>query len=317
MAVKRYRLVTKGDFDGMVSGVLLKHRRLIAKAAFVHPREIESGRFAITGDDVTAGLPYRESAHLAFDHYRPAGLPASVKNLVTDTGAHSASRVIFGHYGADRFFGTHAEMVEAVDRHNSALISSDDILYPTGWTLLGFLIDNRTGLQDYGKHRLTHDELMNHLISEAGTRSVWEILDLPDVEERLNLYFACVEDCKSQILRRSSVHANLVVTDIRGEKTVYPGNKFLTYALFPECDVSLHVSHAGALTLFSAGKSVLDRNCRLDIGVIMKKFGGGGHPGAGACRVEEHLAEETLSRLIKELKYGPVKNLLMGYFNYY
>lgn len=310
-----YRLLTKDDFDGMICGILLKKLGLAGETVFVHPKEIESGKFPVTGGDITAGLPYRESAFLAFDHFASG---KSAANLVADRRAASTARVIYGHYGKDRFPDFHEDILDAADKSVSARLTTDDILYPEGWTLLSYLVDHRTGLEGHGAFRVTHKELMNRLMNEGADLSVWELLSLPDVEERLELYFSRIEEHKGQILRCSSVFSNLVVTDTRREKVVHPGNKFVTYALFPECDVSLHVSPAGGgRTVFAAGKSVLDRRCSLDIGRIMKKYGGGGHAGAGACQADNAAAEEVLRALIGELRYGLLKNLFLGYFNYY
>lgn len=317
MDTAKYRLVTKSDFDGMVCGILLRELELVDKVAFVHPKDIESGKFEITGGDITAGLPYRESARLAFDHFSSASARGR-DNFKTNPRASSTSRVIYDHYGKDKFPRGHENILDAVDKGFSA-ITTDEILYPASWVLLGYLIDKRTGLEGYKRFRISHDELLNELMAEGRGKSIWKILNLPDMEERLKLYFACVEDYKGQILRCSSVFSNLVVTDTRKEKAIYPGNKFMTYALFPECNVSLNVSLSpeSGRAVFSAGKSVLDRTCSLDIGAIMKKYGGGGHAGAGGCQAEPDKAEELLTSLIKELEYGPFENLYHGYFNYY
>ena len=318
MIAEKFRLITKGDFDGVTCGILLNHLGLIDRTVFVHPKDVESGKFAVTSGDITAGLPYKADVHMAFDHFSSASA-RDAENLKVDAGALSVASVIYKHYGKDRFFSTHEDLLEAVDMGSSGKIATEDILYPTGWVLLGYLLDPRTGLEEYKKFRKSHDELMNHLIHECGHRSIWEILDLPDIEERLDLYFSCTEDHKAQILRCSSVLSNLIVTDTRAEKVVYPGNKFVTYALFPECDVSLNVASSsdGRRTVFAAGKSVLDRHCSLDVGGVMKKYGGGGHAGAGGCQVASAKADECKADLIKELQYGTFKNLLQGYFNYY
>ncbi|HAH05355.1 MAG TPA: exopolyphosphatase [Elusimicrobia bacterium] len=316
----RYRLVTKSDFDGLVCGMLLKELGLLESVAFVHPKDVESGKFKVTAGDITAGLPYQDDAHLAFDHYPSAHKPAVDKhNLKVDTRAPSTARVIFNHYGAERFAGIHDDILDAVDKGFSARIASEEILYPTGWTLLSYLIDTRTGLEQFKRFRASHDELIVELMDEAKRRTVWELLSIPDVEERLELYFACIDEYKGQILRCASVHSNLVLTDMRQEERIVPGNKFMTYALFPECNVSMHVSSTGksGRAFFAAGKSVLDRTCPLDIGSIMKRYGGGGHAGAGACHAEHEIAEQVRAGLLNDLQCGFFENLWMGYYNYF
>lgn len=316
---KKYRLVTKGNFDGMVCGMLLKEVDIIDMVVFAHPRDIESGTLEITGEDITAGLPYREKAHIVFDHYPAASLSAGNKNnLVVDYKMHSTSRVIYNYYGKNRFSSIPEDILDAVDKDYSAQITIDEILYPTGWILFNYLIDQRTGLEGFKKFSISHSDLIIKLTDESRTHTIWEVLDTRDVEERLNLYFSSIEEYKEQILRCSSVYSNLVVTDARNEMVLYPGNRFMVYALFPDCNVSMFVSSvANGRANLVVGKSVLDRTFRLDIGKILKKFGGGGHANAGTCQVSIDRADEILGNLIMELKYGLVKNLFMGYYNYY
>lgn len=316
----KYRLVTKADFDGLVCGVLLKELDIIDKIVFSHPRDIETDKVSITDNDITAGLPYKEGVHMAFDYY-PGALVSGGgrKNLIVDINMPSTSRVIYNYYGRDKFPNIQGDMLNAVDKGFSAKISRDEILYPTGWILLNYLIDQRTGLDKLGRFTISHNELIIKLMDFCRGHIIWEILNIPDMEERLNLYFSCMEQCKAQILKCSSVHYNLVVTDLRKEKAIYPGNRFMVYAMFPECNVSLQaVQDANNnKTIFVVGKSVLDRSFSEDIGRIMKKYGGGGHSNAGTCQVSNDNADKVLENLTAELSYSLFKNLFMGYFNYY
>ena len=315
-----YRLVTKCDLDGLACGLLLKEMALIDRIAFAHPRDIESGRLAITADDITAGLPYRETAHLAFDHYPSrAATTSNTGNLVLDQRMSSTSRVIYHHYGREHFQRISPDMLEAVDRGVGANISIDEILYPTGWMLLHHLIDHRTGLERFKQLSTSTPELIRYLLDYWRDHTIWDILSLPDVEERLQLYFSCVDRCKDQILRCASVYDNLVITDMRMEQVIYPGNRFMIYALFPECNLSLQVTadSVGDKTVFVVSKSNLDRSYARDIGEILEQYGGGGHANAGTCQCRSDQADEVLARLIGELRYSPLKNLFLGYFNYY
>lgn len=319
MEDKKYRLVTKADFDGLVCGILLKELDVIDRIVFVHPKDIESGEVIITGDDITAGLPYKENVHLAFDYYPGALISGgSRKNLIADVKMPSTSRVIYNYYGSNKFPNIQKDMLDAVDKSFSGRISRDEILYPTGWILLNYLVDQRTGLDKLGRFAVPHTELIIKLVEFCGGHTIWEILDIPDVEERLNLYFSCIEQCKAQILRCSSVHYNLVVTDLRKERLIYPGNRFMVYAMFPECNVSVQMVQDANndKTIFVAGKSILDRSFSEDIGRIMRKYSGGGHFNAGTCQVSNNEADGVLEGLTAELSYTLFKNLFMGYFNY-
>jgi nanoRNase/pAp phosphatase (c-di-AMP/oligoRNAs hydrolase) len=311
--------VTKCDIDGLACGILLKERNIIDRISFAHPKDVELGKVKITGDDITAGLPYREEAHLAFDHY-PGNAASAVNkdNLIVDRNMPSTSRVIHKYYGCGNFMCSQ-DMLEAVDKGYSGDISIDEILYPTGWILLNYLIDQRSGLERFKQFSISNSELIIKLADFSRDRTIWEILNLPDVEERLNLYFSCVEQYKAQLLRCSSVHYNLLVVDMRKEKKIYPGNRFMLYALFPECNVSLQVvpDTAGNKTTFVAGKSIIDRSYSGNIGKIMKEYGGGGHSNAGTCQAGSDETDEISEKIINELKYSIFKNLFAGYFNYY
>lgn len=320
MKNKKYRLVTKADFDGMVCGVLLKELGIIDSIVFSYPKDIETGRFNITDNDITAGLPYKECVHLAFDHYPGALISGGDrKNLIVDTNMPSTSRVIYNYYGEDKFPAIQRDMLDAVDKGFSGKISRDEILYPTGWILFNYLIDHRTGLDRFKKFTISHSELIIKLVDLCRGHNIWEILNMPEVEERLNLYFSYIEQYKAQLLRCASVYYNLVVIDLRREKVIYPGNRFMIYAMFPECNVSLEVvqDSSNNKTIFVAGKSVLDRSFSKDIGRIMRRYGGGGHPNAGTCQVNGNNADKVLRDITAELSYSMLKNLFMGYFNYH
>ncbi|MBF0558920.1 MAG: exopolyphosphatase [Nitrospirae bacterium] len=312
------RLVTKCDIDGLACGILLKERDVIDRIAFAHPKEVESGKVEITGDDITAGLPYREEAHLAFDHYPSPIATDGNNNLIIDRNLPSTSRVIHKYYGC-KYAACSPDMLDAVDKGYSGNISIDEILYPTGWILLNYLIDHRTGLESYKQLSMSNSELIIKLTDFAINRNIWDILSLPETEERLDLYFDCIDQYKDQILRCSSVHYNLLVVDMRKETHIYPGNRFMMYALFPECNVSLQVlqNQVSGMTTFVAGKSVIDRSYNVNIGGIMRAHGGGGHLNAGTCQTASDNSEKVLERLISDLKYSSFRNLFYGYFNYY
>ncbi len=317
---EKKRLCTKSDIDGLVSGILLKEMNLIDQIMFCHPRDIEKGIIEIGSGDITAGLPYKENAHLAFDYYAgPATADSDRPNLIVDKKMPSTSRVIYNYFGEHNFHNVSQDLLKTVDKGVSADISIDEILYPTGWILLNYLIDQRTGLDNFGRFAMSNAVLIEKLTDWCREYNIWEILDLPDLEARLDLYFSCTESYKSQILRCSSVHNNLVVVDMRAEDVLYPGNRFMTYALFPECNVSLQIMNhkSGTRTIFVVGKSFLDRSLATNVGQIMKSNGGGGHANAGTCEVDNEIAEKVQKGLINALKYGIFKNLFMGYHDYY
>ena len=302
----KFRLVTRSDFDGLVCAVLLKELDLIDDILFVHPKDMQDGKIAITSRDITTNLPYVPGAHLAFDHHasetvRNTGERA---NHLIDATAPSAARVVYRHYGGKATFPRVSdEMMEAVDKADSAQYSREDILNPKGWVLLNYLMDSRTGLGRFRDFRISNYALMMALIDYCRDHTIEQILALPDVKERVDLYFDHEARAKEQIQRCATVHGNLVVLDLRNEETIWATNRFTIYAMYPQCNISIHVMWGVQKqnTVFATGKSILDRGSRTNVGELMLAYGGGGHNAAGTCQVGNDRAAEVLQQLVTRI----------------
>jgi len=317
---KKYRLIVKCNFDGLVSAVLLKYLNIIDEIVFSHPRDLVTGKVNVTSNDITVGLPYRESARLAFDNYQDNSKGIRDKNInhIIDTAALSVTRIVYNYFGGKKKFPQlNKELLTEADRGYNSRYTTNEILYPSNWELLSYLVDQATGLEKFKKFQTPYDQLMLNLVDRCKDHTILEILNLPDVEERIDAYFTLADLCKFQILRHSTVHYNLVITDLRKEQYIYPGNRFITYAVFPECNVSLHATSdlTNDKTTFIVGKSIVDRSYRANIGKLLARFGGGGHANAGTCQVNSSEADRVLGELMKSLKYGLLKNLILGYFH--
>ena len=302
-----FRLVTRSDFDGLVCGALLKELNLIDEITFVHPKDVQDGKVRITERDITTNLPYAKGAHLVFDHHSSeierTGREAR-ENHIIDPNALSAARVVYRYYGGRaRFPRISDEMMAAVDKADAAQFSAQEIFAPEGWVLLSFLMDPRTGLGRFRQFRISNYELMMKLIDFCRDHSVEEILALPDVSERVNLYREHEPLFRAQILRCARVHADVVVLDLRGEDIIYAGNRFMLYALFPQCRLSMHVLWGlkQQNTVFAIGKSILNRTSAVDVGALCLAYGGGGHTAAGTCQIENSRADEVKAQLIEKL----------------
>ncbi len=301
----KYRLVTRSDFDGLVCAVLLKELDMIDDILFVHPKDMQDGKIAINENDITTNLPYVESCYLAFDHHFSETLRNGERdNLVIAPEAPSAARVVYDYYGgADAFPSVSAEIMEAVDKGDSAQFNRDEILNPEGWVLMNFLMDARTGLGRFRKFRISNYQLMMQLIDECRSKSIDELLKLPDVIERIDLYRDHEPKAREQILRCSTVFDNLVVLDLRDEEVIYSTNRFLIYALFPQCNISIHAIWGlkKQNTVFAIGKSILDRSCTTNVGELCLAYNGGGHHAAGTCQVSNAMADAVLQELIAKI----------------
>ncbi len=306
MSNGKYRLVTRSDFDGLACAVLLNELDLIDDIKFVHPKDMQDGKIEISANDITTNLPFVPGVHLAFDHHLSETFrnPGERPNHIIYPDAPSAARVVFEHYGGKaRFPAFFNEMMEAVDKGDAAQFSRDEILDPKGWVLLNYLMDSRTGLGRFREFRVSNYQLMMDLIQYCRNHGIDDILALPDVKERVDLYFDHAEKSKEQIKRCTTVHKNLAVLDLRNEETIYATNRFMIYALFPETNISIHILWGVQKqnTVFATGKSILDRSSTTNVGELMLKYGGGGHEAAGTCQIDNDKAAAVLKELIAKI----------------
>ena len=308
MPDQKYRLVTRSDFDGLACAILLDELNLIDDIKFVHPKDMQDGKIEITERDITTNLPYVAGAHLVFDHHasetvRNAG-GERPKNYIIYPGAPSAARVVYESYGgANRFPRLLDDMMIAVDKSDAAEFSVSEILDPTGWVLLNYLMDSRTGLGRFREFRVSNYQLMMDLISYVRNHTIDEVLALPDIVERVDLYFDHAEKAKEQIRRCTTVHGNLAVLDLRPEDTIFAVNRFMVYALFPDTNISIHAMWGVQKqnTVFATGKSITNRSSSTNIGDLMLAYGGGGHENAGTCQVANDQAHKVLRELVAKI----------------
>jgi nanoRNase/pAp phosphatase (c-di-AMP/oligoRNAs hydrolase) len=304
--VEKCRLVTRSDFDGLVCAALLKELGILDEIKFVHPKDMQDGLVTLTDRDITTNLPYVPGVRLAFDHHESETLrlEETAENYIIAPGALSAARVVYEYFGgAERFSLVTPSLMEAVDKADSALFSLDEIKAPSGWILLSFLMDPRTGLGRFRDFHISNYQLMMDLIDACLHSSVEEVLELPDVVERVTLYQEHAAAAQAQLLERSTVHDNLVVLDLREDAVIHPTNRFMIYALHPQCNISIHVlwGLGRQNTVFAMGKSIVDRSSKTDVGTLMLSYGGGGHEAAGTCQVDNADAKRVLGELIERV----------------
>lgn len=304
--MKKFRLVTRSDFDGLVCAVLLKHLDMIDDIKFVHPKDMQDGKVEITNEDITTNLPYVDTAHLVFDHHESEVMRngSGQRNYVIDSEADSAARIVWKHYGGHEAFPKEwDDMMVAVDKADSAQFSMEEVLEPKNWELLNMLMDSRTGLGRFREFRISNYELMMQLIDYCREHSIEQILALPDVVERVELYEAHKAEFHAQLKNCSTVYGNLVVLDLRDQEVIHPGSRFAIYAMFPQCNISIHQMWGlrKENTVFATGKSIFDRSSTTNVGELMLAYGGGGHIAAGTCQVSNDLADSTLQELIVKI----------------
>ena len=305
MNEKKYRLVTRSDMDGLVCGTLLKYIGVIDEIKFVHPKDMQDGKIEISSNDITTNLPYVEGVYLCFDHHYSETLRNKKKeNHIIDPNADSAAQVVFEYYGAnDKFPGYFAGMMNGANKADSADFIEEEILNPRAWPLLSFLMDSRTGLGRFKDFRISNYQLMMDLIDYCVKHNIDEIIELPDVKERIDLYFEYQEDFKEQLRRCTTIKDNLLIIDYRDEEIIYPGNRFMVYAMYPEANISIHVvwGKDKQNIVFSTGKSIINKTSNTNIGELMLSYNGGGHKAAGGCQIKIEDSQRVLKELTEKI----------------
>ncbi len=303
---QKYRLITRSDFDGLVCAVLLGELDMIDDIKFVHPKDMQDGTVAVTNRDITTNLPFVPGVHMAFDHHQSETMRIveDTPNRIIIPSAPSAARVVYEHFGGKKAFPRISdEMMDAVDKADSAQFSLDEITHPTGWVLLNYVMDARTGLGRFRDFRISNYALMMDLIDYCRDHSIEQILALPDVEERVKLYNEHAPKALEQIKRCATRHGNLIVLDLKKEDPIWATNRFTLYALYPETNISIHVMWGveKKKTVYATGKSITNRSSKTNIGELMLKYGGGGHENAGTCQVDNDEADRVLKELIAKI----------------
>ncbi len=306
---KKFRLITRSDFDGLVCAMLLRELDMIDDILFVQPKDMQDGKIEVSENDISTNLPFTPGIHLSIDHHsseivragNEGGFPES---RINDPTAPSAARVVYRHFGGEKVFSSDwDEVMAAVDKADSAQFTDEDVLYPKGWMLMNFIMDPRTGLGRFKEFAISNYQLMMNLIDYCRNHTIDEVLALPDVKERVDYYFEQEEMFKTQIQMRTKIHGNLAIIDLRSEDTIFPGNRFMVYALYPQCNISMHILWGPQrnITVFALGKSIFDRSSNTNIGELCLKYGGGGHPGAGTCQVDTERAFKVQKELIAQI----------------
>ena len=305
---QKRRLVTRSDFDGLACAMMLRELDLIDEIKFVHPKDVQDGKVELSQNDITTNLPYAPRVGLAFDHHESEvdRLKAQETGgkLIIDPNARSAARVVYDYYGGKKAFPrVSEELMAAVDKGDSADFTVDEILHPTGWVLLHYLMDPRTGLGRFRQFRISNYDLMMELISYCMDHSIDEILQLPDVKERVDLYFEQAEMFTEQLKRIAVLHDKVIELDLRNEEVIHAGNRFMIYALYPQAQISVHVAWGFRKqnTAVMIGKSIVNKASEVDIGELCLKYGGGGHRNAGTCQLENDVVDSQLPDIIAAL----------------
>ena len=300
------RLITRADFDGLACGALLLHLGLIDEWKFVHPKDIQDGLVEATDNDILANIPYIKGCKLWFDHHSSESerLGSNVYFEGVSKLAPSCARVVYEYYGGDAKLGKFAEMIHFVDKVDSGSLSHDEILDPKGWVLLGFIMDPRTGLGRFRNFTISNYDLMKELAKSCSERTIDEILEMPDVKERLDLYFQQRDLFKEMVTKYAKPVCNVLIVDLRNVDTIYAGNRFFIYTIFPEQNISIWIvdGRNKANVAITVGYSIVNRTATVDVGSLLLSYGGGGHRQVGTCQASNEDADRVIAEIIEKLK---------------
>ena len=294
------RLLTRSDFDGLACGAILKHLGIIDHWKFVHPKDIQDGLIEVSGNDVLANIPYVKGCKLWFDHhYSESERLGDIEFEGESRIADSAARVIYDYYGGKEKMPHFEEMVVAVDKVDAAKLTVDEVLNPEGWVLLGYIMDPRTGLGRFRDFRISNYELMEHLIDACCVENIDQILANPDVKERVELYKEQDALFREMVGKHTTIDGNVIISDLRGVETIYAGNRFLIYSLYPEQNISMWIvdGRDKKNCPIAVGHSIINRTSQTNVGSLLLQYGGGGHKQVGTCQVDY----DDVTRVIGEL----------------
>lgn len=299
------RLVTRSDFDGLVCGALLLEVGIVDSWKFVHPKDLQDGLFEVTEDDVLANVPFVEGCGLWFDHHSSElernQLEGKYKGESRITP--SCARIIYEYYGGKEKFPQFDDMMEAVDKVDSGHLTVEEVLNPSGWILVGYLMDPRTGLGRFRNFTISNYQLMEKLLHCCRTMSTDEILAMPDIQERIAVYNEQTELFKKMVHEHTEIRKDVIITDLRGVETIYTGNRFMIYSLYPEQNISVWIvnGRGGLGCSCAVGHSILNRTSNVNVGRLMLKYGGGGHHVVGTCQFPDEEMAEKVPALLDEI----------------
>ena len=309
------RLVTRADFDGLVCGALVTKFESIDDYLFVEPKFMQDGLVTIRRGDIITNLPYHPNCTLWFDHHITNTTPDFPKPIMLGQGgfrlAPSAARVVFEYYTeiANRqqatgnstspkeiadFLGTAriGHLMHEADRIDAGKLDQADVVNPQGYVLISMTTDGRNaGDQPYWLK----------VIDLLRDTSLAETLRDPDIKERCQRIQAEQEMLRKLLLERTIYKGNVIYCDLRGVNQIPDGNRFLIFTLFPKGNIQVKIAHDSQrenTTAISVGYNIFNPTSNVNVGELLKNYGGGGHKVVGSSRVPNDKAEQAIKEIL-------------------
>lgn len=299
------RLVTRSDFDGLACGALLLEAGVIDHWQFAHPKDLQDGLVEINENDCLANVPYVPGCGLWFDHHSSEHerLELEGKYKGESRITPSCARIIYEYYGGKEKFPNFDDIMVAVDKVDSGNLTVEEILFPKGWILVGFLMDPRTGLGRWRQFTISNYQLMEKLMVACRDKSTDEILSMPDVKERIEVYNEQTVKFTEMVRSHTEIKGNVIITDLRGVDPIYTCNRFMVYSMYPEQNISAWIvnGRGGHGCSAAVGYSIINKTSDVNVGSLMLKYNGGGHKKVGTCQFTDETMAEGLPKMLDEL----------------
>lgn len=286
------RIVTRPDFDGVVCAALLFEAEHITEPVeWVHPNDMQRGLVDVQPEDILANLPYDKRCALWFDHHYTNRVETPFKGAFKI--APSAAGIVYAYY-KNRLHRNYDELIQETDKIDSADLSMDEVLHPEKYpyVLLSMTIST---------YDASEEAYWNRLVDLLRKFDINNVLDDPEVKEQCRNTIEQNKKFKDILLENTVLKGHVSVTDFRGFDKTPTGNRFLVYSLFPESTVSVRIRYeddAKEKVAVSVGHSIFNRNCNVNVGLMLSQFEGGGHHGAGSCRFHVSKAEYYIPQII-------------------
>lgn len=283
------RIITRPDFDGVVCAVLLK----VAigdqlTTLWVQPGEIQNGEVEVGPEDIIANLPIYGNCAMWFDHHVSNEPRTPYQGLYRV--APSAAGLIYEYY-QDKIHNRFQTLVDQADKIDDAQLNLDEILHPENYPyiLLSMTISARNA---------SDLAYCDKLVALLSSQTIETVLSDPQVKQRCDEVLAENKAYEAHLRKHTRIEGSVSVTDFRGLDPLPNGNRFLIYSLYPDTVVNMKIFHDNAKTVVKLGHSILNRNCNVNVGKLLSRYGGGGHRGAGAGRIDKKNEKQGVQEIL-------------------
>jgi len=286
------RILTRPDFDGVVCAALLFEAENVTEPVkWVEPNDMQRGLVDVRQGDIIANLPYNDRCTLWFDHHHTNKIDKPFEGAFKL--APSAAGVIFEYYKG-KFKLDYSELIKETDKIDSADLSMDEVLHPEkyGLVMLSMTVLGRDEYDEY---------YWNRLVNLFRKSKIDQVLKDPEVKARCDAAIEKNKIYKNILKKHTVLNGHVSITDFRAFDKMPTGNRFLVYSMFPEAVVSVKIRYdtkEKKRIALSVGHSIFNRNCNVNVGVMLSAFEGGGHRAAASCRFDVDKANDYIPKIL-------------------